>query len=247
LATTSLAVANGCESAPTPYEASYLLTRKGKPAGSMRVVLERKSTGAFSYRMDTQVKWGLIRPRVLQSSEFTWENGHVSPVRFQSTQKISLYKRQEFVDFNWKNMKATGRKKRVDFELDIQAGMQDKLSIYFLLARKLCNGEKTIDANVVSGPVLKSYSYRFQAEEVLDTELGRLQAIHLRRGTPGSEKQTDIWHAEEIRYLPVRLVYRKKSDVTTMELSEISFSKDSDTFRYNPDEKQAKVVNHEHH
>ena len=151
------------------------------------------------------------------------------------------------MDFNWKSMKATGRKKRADFELDIQPGMQDKLSIYLLLARMLCNGEKTFDTDVVSGPVVKPYSYRFLANEQLDTKLGLLQTIHLRRGTLDSEKQTDLWHAEETRYLPVKLVYRNKGDVTTMELNEISFSNDSDKFGYNPDVKHTLVTNHEHH
>ena len=197
----------------------------------MQVVLENTTADVFSYRMDTRVKRGLVRPHILQQSEFTWKNGIVLPVRFQSTQKISFYKRSEFVDFNWEKMKATGRKKRVDFEMDIHPGMQDKLTIYLLLAREVCKGGHSIDADIVSGPILKAYSYHFQAKQSMQTKLGTLETIHIRRGIPDEEKQTDLWLAEAARFLPVKLVYRNKNDVTTMRLNSISFSEHSDSFR----------------
>ena len=133
------------------------------------------------------------------------------------------------MDFDWDALIATGTKKRDDFELGIQPGMQDKLTIYLLLARELCEGNTQIDANVVTGPVLKHHNYSLQAVEPLDTELGRLQTTHLRRGNADSEKQTDLWHAGEIRFLPVKLIYRNKDDVTVMNLTDISFDSTGDT------------------
>lgn len=216
--------ADDCGSAPIPYKANYALTRNDKPAGSMQMVLERNSADTFSYRMDTRAKWGVFRSYIHQQSAFTWKNGMLRPDRFRLTQQVSFYKRAESVDFDWETMRATGTKKRADFKLEIQPGMQDKLTIYLLLARALCDGEKSIDAEVVSGPVLKPYRYRLQAMESLDTKLGRLSTIHLRRGGPNSEKQTDLWHAAEVHFLPVKLVYRNRDKVITMNLIDISFS-----------------------
>lgn len=218
---------------PAPYKANYSVTRKGRLAGSMQVVLEQISDKTFSYRMDTRVKWGLIHPRIQQQTRFTWKDGIVLPLSFQSTQKVTFYKRTESVEFNWQSMRATGRKKRADFELEIRPGMQDKLTIYLLLARALCRGENPINSDVVSGPVLKPYSYRLQGTELLETKLGYLETIHIRRGNADSEKQTDQWHAKEVRFLPVKLVYRKKDEVTTMDLIDISFSANADLFGYN--------------
>ena len=121
-------------------------------------------------------------------------------------------------------MKATGTKKHDDFELEIQTGMQDKLSIYLFLARAVCQGEDPVNADVVSGPVLKPHSYHLQSMESLDTKLGGIQTFHIRRGSAESEKQTDMWLAGETRFLPVKLVYRKKNDVITMNLVDISFN-----------------------
>jgi hypothetical protein len=76
----------------------------------------------------------------------------------------------------------------------------------------------------VSGPNLKSHRYDLQAVESLDTPLGLLQTFHIRRGDPDGEKQTDMWLAEEIRFLPVKMVYRKEDGVNTMNLVDISFN-----------------------
>jgi hypothetical protein len=189
----------------------------------MQMVLERKSINSYSYRMDSRVKLGIVHSRLQQQSDFSWKNGIFFPDSFRSTQQIAFYKRTESVDFNWKTLRATGTKKRDDFELEIMVGVQDKLTIYLFLARALCNGEDPVDVSVVSGPILKPHNYRIQAMESLDTKLGPLQTIHVRRGSYDSEKQTDMWLAVETRFLPVKLVYRDDDDVISMDLINISF------------------------
>lgn len=215
--------ARDCQSAPVPYAASYSAERNGDPDGSMSVTLERNGVDGYRYSMDTRVKWGIFNAYIDEQSDFDFRNGLVMPTGFQLTQRVSIYKRREVVEFDWVSMKATGEKKRDEFELDIVPGMQDKLSVYLLLAASICRGDYDIDAVVVSGPVLKSYDYRFQAVEPLDTVLGRVEAVHIRRGGPDDEKQTDLWHAGEAHFLPVKMVYRDGDIITDMRLLEISF------------------------
>jgi len=212
-----------CGAAPAPYTASYSVDRDGDPDGSMTVTLDRAGQDGYRYGMDTFVKWGIFNAHIEEQSDFRFRNGTVMPDRFQLTQRVSFYKRHELVDFDWVSGKATGEKKRDDFELDIVPGMQDKLSVYLLLADSVCRGAYDIDAVVVSGPEPKSYDYRFQAVEALDTVLGRVETVHIRRGGPDDEKQTDLWHAEAAHFLPVRMTYRDGDVVTDMRLIEISF------------------------
>lgn len=215
--------AQDCESAPVPYEANYSIMRNGDDPGSMRVVLSQSDDGSYIYAMDTRVKWGIFTALIHQQSTFNWDGGIVLPGSFRLRQKVSLYKRSESVEFNWQAMKATGTKKKDDFELAIQPGMQDKLTIYLLLARELCRGKSQIAADVVSGPVLKAHSYHQQGIELLDTKLGQLQTTHLRRGSSETKKQTDLWHAGETRFLPVKMIYRNDDEISVMNLLDISF------------------------
>jgi len=213
-----------CGAAPVPYSANYSVNRAGDPDGSMHVVLKRNDEDHFSYRMDTRVKWGIFTAYIEQQSDFRWRDGAVLPGSYKLTHKVSLYKRHESVEFDWQSMTATGSKKQDDFKVDLIPGMQDKLSVYLLLAGSLCRGQYSIDAAVISGPVPKSYQYQFQAIEPLDTALGRLQAIHVRRSVAGDEKQTDLWHAGEAHFLPVKMIYRDDGIVTDMRLLDISFN-----------------------
>ena len=212
-----------CGAKPVPYSANYAVTRNGDQDGSMQVALESNGEDAFSYRMDTRVGWGAFTAHVQQRSDFIWQDGAVLPASFQATRKVSFFSSSESVDFDWVSMRATGTKKRDDFELDISPGMQDKLTIYLLLARALCEGEDAVAAYVVSGPELKPHRYQLQAIEPMETALGYLQVFHLRTGTPDDKKQTDLWLSRETRFLPVRLVYRKNDEITDMRLLDISF------------------------
>ena len=222
----SHAYARDCGSAPEPYTASYSVNRNGDPDGAMSVTLERTGTDEYRYRMNIRVKWGILNAYIDEQSEFSFRNGIVLPDNFQLTQRVSFYKRREAARFDWDKLKATGEKKGDDFVLDIVPGMQDKLSLYLHLAASLCRGEYDVVTDVVSGPVLKSFDYRFQAKEPLDTVLGRLEAIHIRRGGPDDDEQTDMWLAAESRFLPVWMVYRDEDIITDMRLKDISFTEE---------------------
>jgi len=219
----SHANAADCGWTPVPYEASYIVNRKGKTAGSMRVKLVRTGEDRFTYTMDTRVRRGIIKPKILQQSEFTWKNGWVMPDRFQLNLKAAIYRRTEIAEFDWQNMQATGKKKGDHFERPIRAGVEDKLTVYLRLAKALCEGQKNNELDVVSGPVAKPHVYRFLADEDVETPRGQFATIHLRRGEPESEKQTDLWYAQETHFLPVKMVYRDKDDIMIMSLSELSF------------------------
>jgi hypothetical protein len=216
-----------CGSMPVPYSASYSVARNGDPDGSMRVVLERTSDDTFSYMMETRVKWGVFTAYIEQQSNFIWQDGVVLPGSYHATQRVSIYKRSETANFDWRVMKATGEKKRDDFEIDLVPGMQDKLTVYLALARAFCEGRDTIGIEVVSGPNIKLHEYTVQAHEPLDTTPGDPALVHIRRGGPGEEKQTDLWLSEKSRFLPVKMIYRDKSIITDMQLVDISFESGS--------------------
>jgi len=220
------AFARDCGAAPVPYTAAYSVDRNGDPDGSMNVKLERAGSNSYRYSMDTRVRWGVFNAFIEEQSDLVFRDGIVMPESFLLTQKVSLYKRQEVVEFDWASLKATGEKKRDGFEIDIAPGMQDKLSVYLFIADSICRGEYDIDAVVVSGPVLKNYDYRFQAVETLDTVLGQVETVHIRRGGPGEDKQTDMWHAGEAHFLPVKMIYRDGDIISDMRLTEMSFGEE---------------------
>ena len=53
--------------------------------------------------------------------------------------------------------------------------------------------------------------------ERISTELGLLNTLKVRRLRAGSRRETILWCAEELGYLPVRITHREP-DGTTLEL-----------------------------
>ena len=219
--------ARECGAMPVPYSASYSVTRKGDADGSMQVELKRTGDNTFSYMMETRVKWGIFTAHIDQRSNFSWQNGLALPGSYLATQRASIYKRSETANFDWHSMKAMGEKKRDDFEIDLVPGMQDKLTVYLALAQAFCEGNDAIGIEVVSGPNVKLHEYIVQTEEQPDTVPGELPLVHIRRGSPAEEKQTDLWLSEKNRFLPVKMIYRDKSIITDMQLIDISFENES--------------------
>ena len=66
-----------------------------------------------------------------------------------------------------------------------------------------------------------------QTSEQPDTVPGELPLVHVRRGGPDEEKQTDLWLGEKNRFLPVKMIHRDKSIVTDMQLIDILFESES--------------------
>ncbi len=82
---------------------------------------------------------------------------------------------------------------------------QDLLSVVFDLA-SLSPLTKPVDLAVSSGKAFKPYHFRMAGEETLDTSLGKLRTIHLQRPPDHDGDSMDIWLAEDLHHIPVRVL-----------------------------------------
>jgi hypothetical protein len=81
---------------------------------------------------------------------------------------------------------------------------QDLLSFVYQLA---FNAPQTgaIQLFITNGRKLDSYDYGVVSEETLDTPLGKLKTLHLRKIRSAGEDGVDIWLGTDYRYLPVKV------------------------------------------
>ena len=69
---------------------------------------------------------------------------------------------------------------------------------------------------VTNGRNIHEYDYVFYGEEMLDTKLGPLNAVHLHRANEDREETIDLWLAPNYLYLPVKITQTNKKG--TLEL-----------------------------
>lgn len=85
-----------------------------------------------------------------------------------------------------------------------QGGVQDALSLFFQLALTAPPPESQFAYTVFNGKKLRNYRYDVRGEEMLETALGVLRALHIERVTDG-DGRFEIWLAADRHYLPLRV------------------------------------------
>jgi len=159
-----------CSAVLTPYTASYQVFKDNKEVGVMDVSL-KESGGAYSYSMLTRGTKGMasfVNLAIDQVSDFTMGTELPIPHSYRQTQKTSLWKKTEWVDFDWTDMTASGEKNKKEFDRKLAAGMQDKSTLYLASALAVCGGNPEFEMNVVSGPEPRNYIFNLQQAETLD-------------------------------------------------------------------------------
>jgi len=86
-----------------------------------------------------------------------------------------------------------------------QGDVQDALSLFFQLALT-APPDGQLAYTVFNGKKLRDYTYEVRGEEMLETALGVLRALHLARVADG-DSRFEVWLAIDRHYLPVRVLH----------------------------------------
>lgn len=213
-----------CSAVLTPYTASYQVFKDNKEVGVMDVSL-KESGGAYSYSMLTRGTKGMasfVNLAIDQVSDFTMGTELPIPHSYRQTQKTSLWKKTEWVDFDWTDMTASGEKNKKEFDRKLADGMQDKSTLYLASALAVCGGNPEFEMNVVSGPEPRNYIFNLQQAETLETALGAVDTIRVHQKIQDQDKETDTWHVPSLHYVPAKISYRNGKELTVMNLLEFS-------------------------
>ena len=84
-------------------------------------------------------------------------------------------------------------------------GMLDKLLYQYSIMQDLKQGKSKLRYVIADGGKEKIYIFETQGEEFIDTPIGKLRTIKLKRQRQDSDRQSIFWSAPDIGYLPVKL------------------------------------------
>ena len=95
--------------------------------------------------------------------------------------------------------------------MDLPEIALDKLSYQLQLRKDLIN-KQTLEAyQIADGGHLKTYTFEVIGDEVIETPLGKMDTIHIKRIREGKKRFTHIWLAKKWDYLIVKLEHKEKS------------------------------------
>ena len=110
------------------------------------------------------------------------------------------------MDFDWQKNLVSIDDKKHPWQLELEPGTLDKLVYQISLMKDLKRGIKSIDYRIADGGKLKTYHITVLGKETITTPMGHIETIKLtRHREKPSDRETTLWCAPALNYLPVKL------------------------------------------
>ncbi len=201
-----------------PSTATYQ-TRQGMMSATGTRTLEQLESG--QWQLTSRAK--LMMLELVEQSRFELKQGQVQPLRYDYINPFSK-KRSRTLQFDWSNLQVTETRGKQTFALE--PSTLDRLSIQIQSQLDLCSAPDDFTQRtyaVADRRSIKNYVLEKVGEATLDTAVGKLQTIELKRYREGEPADaTRIWVAPAWGCLLVRLEGQDDGESATLELTRAS-------------------------
>jgi hypothetical protein len=164
---------------------------------------------------------------VTEISEFTWnpQEQLVKPQHYFYTRTGLGKNRREDLKFDWTAKQVTSAARQSSQALDPTQKVQDGLSYQVQLRQDLLAGKNNLTYAIANGRKLKQYRFEVMGEETLETPLGKVATVKVRRKDDSNEdREIFAWFAKDFQYLLVRLQQEENGSAYTIYLSKASLN-----------------------
>lgn len=154
-----------------------------------------------------------------ESSVFRWDTTRLQPQRYEYHRVGMGRDRHATVSFDWHKQEVTNDVAGKAWNMAVPTGALDKLSYQLQLQSDMLHQQPTPTYAVADGGKLKQYSFEVVKEEQLQTPVGLLNTIKIKRIRADREQRTTyLWLALDWDYLLVRL-RQQETDGTHYEIN----------------------------
>lgn len=155
---------------------------------------------------------------ITEQSKMQWSPAQqtVSPLHYSYARRGLGKSRTAELSFDWPKKTVTNNVQKTSWQMDIAQKVQDKLSYQVQLQQDLRNGHKNFAYQIADGGRLKEYKFTTVGEELLETPLGKVNTIKVKRSRENDERVTYAWLAKDWSYLLVRLQQEEKGETYTI-------------------------------
>lgn len=158
---------------------------------------------------------------IVESSIWRRQPHGLLPHRYHYDRSGGKKRRTASVAFDWPNGLALSTAKGRTWSLPVSEGTLDKLSYVLAMMHDLGVGKRDLHYQVADGAKISLYHFKSHGQENLDTPLGVLSTLVLKR-VRDDKRETTYWCAPDFRYLPVKVEHREKDgSVITLSIKSV--------------------------
>ena len=173
------------------------------PLGNNRFLWESRSESAGAGALFHDVY-------VTERSESEIFGQSFRPIAYHYDRYSGSASRKVQVIFDWTDGVALNTAKGHTWRMPVRAGTLDKLNYLLALMGDLADGKRTMEYTIADGGRLKRYDMRALGTETLETALGTLETLKIRRLRHSDYGDATLWCAPALGYLPVKLEQRDR-------------------------------------
>ena len=229
---TAMLLSSVLHAAPLPdFEASYQLQRGNLRIGTLVIELKTATDGSYQYKSRSwPVRWAswLFKDKLFETSNGHFIDGQVRPDRYHYLRSGGSRKREAILSFDWDNMTVENNVQDSPWKMDIPQGTLDKLVAQLGMMFALGKDKSEVTFNIADGGKLKEYRFKVLGHETLELPAGTFKTVKITKLRKNKKRETYIWCAPELNYLPVRIWQREKDGAI--------YQSDLESFTLGPEE-----------
>ncbi len=196
-----------------PFFARFSLTTQGTKIGQTEWSLRPVAGDVFVYESRTMAAgiFGLVSDEeIVERSHWQLDQGMLQPLRYSYRRSGGDKERNVEVRFDWENGEAENTARGHSWRMPVPAGTLDKLSYVLVMMQDLAAEKSDLRYQIADGGRLKIYELRIEGEARIETALGSMDTVIVRRLRDSDERETLLWCAKSLNYLPVMIEHREK-------------------------------------
>ncbi|MCK5479873.1 MAG: DUF3108 domain-containing protein [Gammaproteobacteria bacterium] len=197
------------------FEASYQLKRGNLIIGTSNISLVNKAGNEYLYESRSwPTKWvsWFLKDKLHETSSGRLDETGLHPVRYHYRRTGGSREREAILSFDWDNLTVENHVEDSRWKMDIPAGTLDKLASQLGMMLALGEGKTEVTFNIADGGKLKEYRFRVIGHETLELPAGTFKTVKITKLRDNKRRETYIWCAPELNYLPVRIWQREKEE-----------------------------------
>lgn len=165
--------------------------------------------------------------------EWNDEKAQVLPLHYVYKRRGVGRNKDTDIAFEWAEGRIVDNLAGSSKPLDTSKRLQDKLSYQLQLQQDLLDGKTKFAYTIADGgDNLREYAFEVVGEETLDTPLGKVDTVKVKRSRENSDRVTYAWLAKDWDYLLVRMQQEEKGDTYTITLNKANMNgKDIKSFQ----------------
>lgn len=219
--TGALLLSNLAIAAPQVFDNEY----KTKLYG-FNITVTNRLTQVSNNQYQLLFKFDSMLGSITETSQVNWDDNKklVVPQHYVYKRRGLGKDRDADLRFDWSKKTVTNHVQKSNWQMNVLAGVQDKLSYQLQLQQDFIAGKEKFSYKIADGGHLKEYKFEKVGEEILETPLGKVKAVKVKRSRENDTRVTYAWLAKEWNYLLVRLQQEEKGDSYTIYITKASLN-----------------------